>query len=50
MGLRTTPKTAHAKTPFSLAFGSKAVVPVETGVPMMRINRFDRDQNEMILR
>jgi transposase InsO family protein len=30
--LRTTKKTSHGKTPFSLTFGTEAVIPAEVGI------------------
>ncbi|XP_022150862.1 uncharacterized protein LOC111018909 [Momordica charantia] len=34
---RTTPRESTGETPFSLAFGSEAVVPVEIGIPTDRV-------------
>ena len=45
---RTTHKTATGHTPFSLAYGSEAMVPVETEVPSHRRIYFDQDENEKL--
>ncbi|GJW32367.1 reverse transcriptase domain-containing protein [Tanacetum coccineum] len=42
----TTPKSSNGKTPFSLVYGSKAVVPIEISVETKRINEFEVRQNE----
>ncbi|GJU67094.1 reverse transcriptase domain-containing protein [Tanacetum coccineum] len=47
---RTTPKTSNGETPFSLAYGTEAVIPVKIGIPTRRtIQRFD-EENEDALR
>ena len=33
---RTTTKTSTSETPFSLAYGTKAVIPIECGIPSVR--------------
>ena len=33
-------------TPFNLAFGSDAVIPVEIGINSLRIAHYDSEQNE----
>ena len=42
---RTTHKTATGETPFALAFGHEAVVPVEIGAAMHQTDRFDEQEN-----
>ncbi|XP_071700215.1 uncharacterized protein [Rutidosis leptorrhynchoides] len=42
---RTTPKGATNETPFSLVYGSEAVIPAEINVPTMRIASFDESSN-----
>ncbi|XP_071708821.1 uncharacterized protein [Rutidosis leptorrhynchoides] len=42
---RTTPKGATNETPFSLVYGSEAVIPAEINVPTMRITSFDESSN-----
>ncbi|KAJ0871451.1 putative nucleotidyltransferase, Ribonuclease H [Helianthus annuus] len=34
---RTSPKTSHGETPFSLVYGSEAVIPAEVGLPSPRM-------------
>ena len=43
---RTTVQNATGETPFSLAFGVEAVVPVEVEVPTFRVDAFDEKENE----
>ena len=45
---RTTHKTATGHTPFSLAYGSEAMIPVETKVPSHRRIHFNQDENEKL--
>ncbi|XP_071705023.1 uncharacterized protein [Rutidosis leptorrhynchoides] len=42
---RTTLKGATNETPFSLVYGSEAVIPAEINVPTMRIASFDESSN-----
>ncbi len=42
---RTTPRWSTGETPFSLAYGSKAVVPLEIGLPTLRTFEWDPMQN-----
>ncbi|XP_050233229.1 uncharacterized protein LOC126681722 [Mercurialis annua] len=43
---RTTPKAGTGRTPYSLTYGSEAIVPVEIGMPTIRVQYFDEQQNE----
>ena len=43
---RTTVKEATSHTPFTLVYGSEAVLPVEVGIPYLRITFYDHDKNE----
>ena len=45
---RTTHKTATGHTPFSLAYGSEAMIPVETEVPSHRRIHFNQAENEKL--
>ena len=36
---RTTKRTATGETPFAMAFGVEAVIPVEVGLPSLRCRR-----------
>ncbi|GKV50051.1 hypothetical protein SLEP1_g56766 [Rubroshorea leprosula] len=47
---RTTPSSATGETPFSLAYGAEAVIPVEIGLPSERAGRHDDHNNEQLLR
>ncbi|GKV52999.1 hypothetical protein SLEP1_g59549, partial [Rubroshorea leprosula] len=47
---RTTPSSATGETPFSLAYGAEAVIPVEVGLPSDRAGRHDDFNNEQLLR
>ncbi|KAK9049882.1 hypothetical protein SSX86_031149 [Deinandra increscens subsp. villosa] len=46
--LRTMPKSSHGETPFSLTYGTEAVIPVEVGVPTRRM--LENGDNEKSLR
>ncbi|KAJ0489324.1 putative nucleotidyltransferase, Ribonuclease H [Helianthus annuus] len=43
--IRTTEKASHRKTPYSLVFGSEAVIPAEIGVVTQRIVNMDPEVN-----
>ncbi|GJV07743.1 reverse transcriptase domain-containing protein [Tanacetum coccineum] len=43
---RTTPKSSNGKTPFSLVYGSKAVIPIEIRIETKRVQDFDPKENE----
>ncbi|GKV50679.1 hypothetical protein SLEP1_g57376 [Rubroshorea leprosula] len=47
---RTTSRTATSETPYHLAFGTEAVIPVEIGVPSFRVTHFDEGRNGQLLR
>ncbi|GKV28928.1 hypothetical protein SLEP1_g37914 [Rubroshorea leprosula] len=47
---RTTPSSATGETPFSLAYGAEAVIPVEVGLPSERAGWRDDLNNEQLLR
>ena len=42
----TTPRKKTGKTPFSMTYGSKVIIPLEIRIPTMRINSFDDNGNE----
>ncbi|GJZ16650.1 hypothetical protein Tco_0552773 [Tanacetum coccineum] len=45
----TTPKTSNEETPFSLAYGTKAVIPAKIGIPTRRtIQRSDEENEEAL--
>ncbi|XP_071739786.1 uncharacterized protein [Rutidosis leptorrhynchoides] len=45
---RTTPKRSTGETPFSLIYGTEAVIPVEICVPIQRIMAFDIEANSEV--
>ncbi|GKV31526.1 hypothetical protein SLEP1_g40206 [Rubroshorea leprosula] len=47
---RTTSRTATGETPYHLAFGTEAVIPVEIRVPSFRVTHFDEGRNGQLLR
>ena len=42
---RTTKRTATGETPFAMAFGVEAVIPVEVGLPSFRVDNYDEEDN-----
>lgn len=42
---RTTPRTATSETPYSLVYGSEAVLPAEIGLPSPRMVNFAEENN-----
>ena len=42
---RTTPRRSTGQTPFSLAFGMEAVIPLEGGIPTLRSEVFEYEAN-----
>ncbi|KAD6454323.1 hypothetical protein E3N88_09029 [Mikania micrantha] len=44
--IRTLEKTSHGKTPFSLVYGSEAVIPAEIGVTSTRRHMFHEEGND----
>ena len=46
---RTSHRTPTGHTPFSVAFGSEAVLPVEVKVASYRVQAFDQDRNHELL-
>ncbi|XP_071739707.1 uncharacterized protein [Rutidosis leptorrhynchoides] len=47
---RTTPKGSNHETPFSLVYGSEAVIPAEIAVPTQRVTEFNEEANMVQLR
>uniref|UniRef100_A0A2N9IBS0 Integrase catalytic domain-containing protein n=1 Tax=Fagus sylvatica TaxID=28930 RepID=A0A2N9IBS0_FAGSY len=47
---RTTHRRSTGETPFVLAYGVEAVIPLEVGLPTIRTAEFDAEQNENNLR
>ena len=46
---RTTPSTSTGETPFSMAFGAEAVIPLETGFSTLRTSSFNPSSNDGLL-
>ena len=47
---RTTPRKSTGKTPFSMAYGAEAVIPLENDFPTMRTSTFTSDGNDELLK
>lgn len=47
---RTTPRTSTGETPYSLVYGTEAVIPAEVGLPSPRVINFVSSANEEELR
>ncbi|XP_050207912.1 uncharacterized protein LOC126657290 [Mercurialis annua] len=47
---RTTPRRATGETPFRLTYGTEAVLPVEMGMPTLRVQVIDEERNEETLK
>ncbi|GJR50992.1 reverse transcriptase domain-containing protein [Tanacetum coccineum] len=43
---RTMPKSSNGETPFSLVYGSEAVIPIEISMETKRVQDFDPKENE----
>jgi ribonuclease HI len=46
---RTTPRSSTGETPYSLTYGVEAVIPLEVGLPTVRSEEYDQDNNELVL-
>ena len=46
---RTTPRKFTGETPFSLTYGAKAVIPLETGFSTLRMSSFTSSSNDGLL-
>ena len=46
---RTTPRGLTGETPFSMTYGVEAIIPLETGFPMLRTDAFTLDGNDKLL-
>ena len=46
---QTTPCRSTRETPFSITYGAKAVIPLETGFPMLRTSSFTPSSNDELL-
>ena len=46
---RTTPRRSTGETPFSMTYGIEAIIPPETGFPMLRTGTFNSSDNNGLL-
>ena len=46
---QTTPHRSTRETPFSITYGSKAVIPLETKFSTLKTNLFTLDNNDQLL-
>ena len=46
---RTTPRKSTGEAPFSMTYGAEAIIPLETGFPMLRTNSFNLSDNNGLL-
>ena len=46
---RTTPRRSTGETPFSMSYGAKAVILIETGFPTLRTQSFNSSNNDELL-
>ena len=46
---QTTPRRSTRKTPFSMKYGVKAVIPLKTGFPTLRTSSFNLSNNDVLL-
>ena len=47
---RTTPRKSTEEIPFSMTYGTEAVIPLENGFPTMRTSTFTSDGNDELLK
>ena len=47
---RTTPQKSTGETPFSMTYGAKAVIPLESGFPTMKSSAFTSNGNDELLK
>ena len=46
---RTTPRRSTRETPFSMTYGAKAIIPLETGFPTLKTSSFSPSSNNELL-
>ena len=46
---RTTPRRSTRETPFSITYGSEAVIPLESRFPTLRTDQFNDEENHQLL-
>ena len=47
---RTTSRVSTGETPFNLVYGTEALIPVEIGIGSARVEKFDEQVNQEVLR
>ena len=47
---RTTSRTSTRETPFSLAYGVEAMIPVEVDIPSLQRETYNQDENHALMR
>ncbi|KAL0444641.1 UNVERIFIED_CONTAM: hypothetical protein Slati_2186800 [Sesamum latifolium] len=47
---RTTPRGSTGENPFTLVYGTEAIIPAELGMPSHRILHFDEEHNSQLLK
>ena len=47
---RTTPRRSIGENPFSMSYGAKVVIPIETGFPTLRTQSFNPSNNDELLK
>ncbi|KAL0416307.1 UNVERIFIED_CONTAM: hypothetical protein Slati_3462600 [Sesamum latifolium] len=48
--LRTTPRGSAGESPFSLVYGTEAIIPAELGIPSHRVMNFSEESNNNLLK
>ncbi|KAL0378455.1 UNVERIFIED_CONTAM: hypothetical protein Sradi_3151000 [Sesamum radiatum] len=48
--LRTTPRGSTGESPFSLVYGTEAIIPTELGMPSHRVMNFSEECNKDLLK
>ena len=46
---KTTPRNSSGETPFSLTYRVEVVIPLEVGLPTLRSEEYDQENNELML-
>ena len=46
---KTTPRRSTGETPFLMTYGAEAVIPLETGFPMLKTSSFSPSSNDNLL-
>ena len=49
MTYHTIPRRSTRETPFSMTYGSKSVIPLETSFPTLRTDQFSVEENDHLL-